>query len=135
MGKKVFISYSHHDKDIAIRIQEALIALGHHPFRDEHDINAYDRLSKKILESIASIDFFLLLWSKASSHSRWVKSEALIARSHKKRMVCICLDDTPYPEILPDQVFLHLPPEPYDLLEFIRGIFKKSYTRKVWPLA
>lgn len=76
MKKHVFISYSHSDKYFAKKIAEDLMKDGIEVWWDNWEINAGDSLIEKIfIEGLANSDYFLIILSKDSINSEWVKEE------------------------------------------------------------
>lgn len=74
--KKVFLSYSHEDKDFAQSIANKLNESGIKVWWDEWEISAGDSIIQKIFsEGLSEADFFLILLSNASVNSNWVKQE------------------------------------------------------------
>lgn len=74
--KLAFLSYSHQDKDFAERIALKLIQSGIGVWWDEWEIKAGDSIIGKIFrEGLAKCDVFLILLSRASVESKWVKDE------------------------------------------------------------
>lgn len=73
---KVFISYSHEDKEFASDLAEKLLRNGVDVWIDKYEIQPGDSLIQKIFEEgLSNSDFFLILLSKNSSKSKWVKEE------------------------------------------------------------
>lgn len=82
MGKtpKAFISYSHEDRDIAIRIAEGLRAGGIEAWVDKFEIIPGDSLIKKIFEEgLAGADVFVVILTNSSIKSNWVRQELDVA--------------------------------------------------------
>ncbi|ADZ09355.1 TIR protein [Methanobacterium lacus] len=76
MNKHVFISYSHEDKYFANRIAEDLMKNGIEVWFDKWEIQVGDSLIEKIFsEGLSNSDYFLILLSKDSINSKWVKEE------------------------------------------------------------
>jgi hypothetical protein len=102
---KAFLSYSHDDKEVATRIAEALRAGGIDVWFDRWEILLGDSLVQKIFEEgLAGADAFLVLISKHSISSAWVRQEldvALIKRIEGiTRIIPIILDGVQPPEQL-----------------------------------
>lgn len=74
--KKVFISYSHKDAEIANVIAESFKALGTVDyFYDRHTLTPGELFEKKIFQYIDDCDLFILCWSQNAKESEWVKKE------------------------------------------------------------
>lgn len=77
---KAFFSYSHDDKNTATKIAEALRTGGIDVWLDTWEILPGDSLIQKIFEEgLAGADAFLVLISKNSINSRWVRQELDVA--------------------------------------------------------
>lgn len=74
----VFLSYSRQDQAIARRIAEALAAEGFDVWWDQtlRSGETYDEVTESALKAAAAV---VVLWSKTSIASRWVRAEATIA--------------------------------------------------------
>lgn len=74
----VFLSYSRQDQAIARRIAEALAHEGFDVWWDQtlRSGETYDEVTENALKSAAAV---VVLWSKTSIASRWVRAEATIA--------------------------------------------------------
>ena len=74
--KTAFLSYAHEDKNFAERIAIELRKAGIDAQIAEWEIKAGDPLIQKIfVEGIPKCDFFLILLSRASARSKWVREE------------------------------------------------------------
>lgn len=74
--KKVFISYSHKDTEIANVIAEGYKALGTIDFfYDRYTLSPGELFEKKIFQYIDDCDLFILCWSQNAKASEWVKKE------------------------------------------------------------
>jgi FMN phosphatase YigB (HAD superfamily) len=76
---EVFISYSHSDEDIVIKIESALKDEGTKIWRDKSKIPAGESISHAITEAIRSIPIFLLVITRNSLKSQWVQHEIDLA--------------------------------------------------------
>lgn len=76
---KVFISYSHDDKNKVKLIVEAFKAQKINYFFDRESLDPGDYFPKEIQDYIKSADLFVLCWSKNASKSEYVKNERLMA--------------------------------------------------------
>lgn len=91
----VFICHNREDKPVAERICEELVKAGHETFYDKWDIRPGDSFIEKISEGIAGSSYLLILLSKHSVNSSWVKKELEIALAKQIKtnhlMVIPCL--------------------------------------------
>ena len=74
----IFLSYSRKDKEPAQQIANALEALGHHIWWDEHLIPG-EAFRAAIRQKLDEVDCVLVLWSRHSVESEWVQAEAGLA--------------------------------------------------------
>jgi hypothetical protein len=106
-----FISYSFHDKEFAERIYDDLRDVGIRCWLDSKDLKIGDNIGISINRAIRLTDKVLLVLSRASANSRWVRREvefALKREAETKRTVLfpIRIDDAvmktndPYSRIL-----------------------------------
>jgi hypothetical protein len=75
-----FISYSAHDKEFAARIYDDLQSKGIRCWFAEHDVSAGRKLHEQIHEAIRHHDRLLLVLSRHSMNSEWVRTEISEAR-------------------------------------------------------
>ena len=78
----IFLSYSREDQPVARRYAETLAAQGFEVWWDTalRGGEAYDQVTEKALKEAKAV---LVLWSKTSVESRWVRSEATLADRNK----------------------------------------------------
>ena len=77
---KVFVSYSHADKEFAQKLAEDLIELGIDIWIDKWEIFPGDSIIDKIYsEGLENTDIILILLSTSSIESKWVKEELNVA--------------------------------------------------------
>ena len=86
----IFLSYAHADKAKAQRIASALEKSGYTVWWDAL-IEGGSRFAKSIDDALDKADAVVVLWSKNSIESDWVKDEASHARD-RQRLVPISLD-------------------------------------------
>jgi hypothetical protein len=107
---KVFLSYSKVDKDAAKRIASSLKKKGYLVWYDEWEIKVGDSIIEKITNGIVESDFLLVLLSKNSVESKWVREELNAAKMREinKRNVFILpilLDDCRIPILISDKKY------------------------------
>ncbi len=105
---KVFISYSHSDKQYSKLVSNFLAKCGITPILDEWTFRESNPLTEEVCGAIAASDAFVLLWSRKSSGSNYVRFERNLAAARRIKeedygFHLIRLDDTPVPE---DHAFL-----------------------------
>lgn len=85
---RVFISYSHEDKNIAQEIANELTKNGIDPWYDAWEIKAGDSLIQKVFEEgLKDCAVFTILLSPTSVNSSWVKNELDVAMINRIRSV------------------------------------------------
>jgi hypothetical protein len=74
-GLKVFLSHSFSDKGFARKLCSDLVDLGLKPWLDENDIKVGESITEKIEAALKETKYFILVLSKKSVASIWVKRE------------------------------------------------------------
>src|SRR5947208_11670673 len=74
----VVISYAHQDKDMAARIAELLARHGYRVWWDQR-ISVGNRFDKEIELQLRKAPAVVVLWSRYSVESNWVREEAAMA--------------------------------------------------------
>ncbi len=96
----VFISYSHKNKRLANRLvhdlKQAKIAV----WIDRENLEVGDPLIDKVQAALNAVRWLALLWSRAASHSRYVKAEWQAAYQLNKGIIPCLLDKTRAPPFL-----------------------------------
>jgi len=95
MSPKLFISYSHEDKPIAKQLAEALSSRGYDVFWDAK-IPPGMTFDTYIFDQLQGSNAVIVLWSKNSIHSDYVKEEAEYAKHHSL-LVPLNVDGTNLP--------------------------------------
>jgi hypothetical protein len=88
---KIFISYSHKDKDFVGILAENLQRVGHNVWWDTTDIQSGDEISDEITNAIASSKYVIVVLTPDSVKSKWVKSEYTEALNQEKKIIPIML--------------------------------------------
>ncbi len=106
----VFISYSSKDKVFAARLASDLKAKGLRVWYDQWELRVGDSLLDKIGAGISSNDYLVVILSKSSVASEWVKKElnaALIKELGEKRVVVlpVLIEDCKIPPLLSDKIY------------------------------
>lgn len=94
MGR-VFLSYARDDLRRASKVAEALEVAGHDVWWDSR-LKGGAEYSEKIDEALTSADSVVVLWSKTSVHSEWVRDEAAVGKQNG-RLVPATIDGTQPP--------------------------------------
>jgi hypothetical protein len=97
----VFIAHSSHDRWVARRLSQDLVALGIETFLDEKDIETGESIDDSVQKHLEECDELLMLLSPAALASHWVLLEIGGAKALDKRLVPILLhvgpNDLPAP--------------------------------------
>lgn len=110
---RVFISYSHQDSKYADAIIKALKAANHDVWSDRGKLKAGDNLITKLNEGIKSSDAFILIISKYSLQSKWVKHEYSTfalgdISSERTRVIPVLVDKSSVPQYLANRLYVDL---------------------------
>jgi hypothetical protein len=79
--RKIFISYSHHDRAVVEQVETFLAVVGDQFLRDSRDLRAGEVWEGRLAEMISEADVFQLFWSTNSMRSPLVRQEWTYARS------------------------------------------------------
>jgi tetratricopeptide (TPR) repeat protein len=88
----VFLSYDHEDEERAAPIVSAIEKAGHTVWWDRH-IHGGAQYNSEIENAVAQAAAVIVLWSKRSIQSAWVRDEAAEGRDNGK-LIPVVLDDT-----------------------------------------
>lgn len=104
-GKKVFISYSSKDYEVAVRLSVDLSNAGHIPWLDEFNILVGQSIPQEISTGLQGCDFVFVLLSNNSIKSHWVEREWQTKywneiETGKIKVVPILLEKCEIPELL-----------------------------------
>lgn len=88
---KVFISYSHADKEFVRNLDAQLLANKVNTFLDEREIKVGDYIPEKIYEGIGTSTHLIYVISRNSLGSTWVKEELSIAKMKEKEAKGFCI--------------------------------------------
>jgi len=105
MSKRIFVSHSSTDREIALKLADALGKDG--VWIDYWDLDLGDVLPRDIAEAVENVKWFVLVASRASMRSRWVRYELNLAvlrwieRADCRIAVLIIEDCELHPELAP----------------------------------
>lgn len=110
---KVFISYSHQDREYADLIAGRLREDGHEVWYDKWKLKVGDNLIEKINQGLKETDALIVIISKNSLSSKWVMHElSAIAfgelSSRSSRIIPVLVDESTVPEYLARNVYVDL---------------------------
>jgi hypothetical protein len=105
-----FISHSTKDKPFVRKLAADLVSNGVRVWLDEQQILVGDSIPEKIAQGLAESDFFLLVASKNSVESPWVKKElnnALVQEIERRKVTVlpIKLDEAKLPDSIGDKLY------------------------------
>lgn len=105
MSKKIYISYSTHDRSVKDKIVEVLKENGHTVFTERASLRAGSNFLNEISKRIVEADIILVICSKSSMSSTWVhrELESLVFNTisdDRKKIIPIRVDGTPLPGYL-----------------------------------
>jgi hypothetical protein len=105
-----FISHSSKDKAFARRLAADLVGNGIKIWIDEQQILVGDSVPEKIAQGLAESDFFLIVVSRNSVESNWVRKELSSALVHEierrnVHVLPIKLDDSKMPDSINDKLY------------------------------
>jgi hypothetical protein len=105
---KVFLSYSHQDRQQLGILVEALKKAGIEPCMDLEELRGGDLWPQRLGEAIASHSVMLLAWSKHSAASHFVRFEWSTALALNKTIIPVSLDSVGIPPDLSALPFIPL---------------------------
>src|SRR4051812_23154787 len=106
----IFISYSHADSEFVDRLATQLVQQAVNVWVDRWEINVGDSLIDKVEEAIAGASALLVVLSRASVESNWVKKEVnagLVRELEEKQVVVlpVLVEDCKIPVFLREKFF------------------------------
>lgn len=112
-GPQIFLSYSHEDRPVAEQIADALSKRGTKVWFDEYEVTVGTSLAISIDRALAASDYVVVLLSRHSVQSRWVRQEleATYGREIDARAVTVVpvlLEDCDVPPVLASKQFVDL---------------------------
>jgi AraC-like DNA-binding protein len=139
--KKIFISYSHHDKEFVSRLTVDLENTGIRVSLAVNDIYLGDYIAEKLGEGISKADFFLLVISSNSVKSNWVEHEyktalnAQLPQGISPKIIPILIENVQLPILLKDIKYADFSTG-YDrgLVQLLKAIMIESVTKDIMKL-
>jgi predicted peroxiredoxin len=129
-----FISHSTKDKPFVRKLAADLVSSGVRVWLDEQQILVGDSIPEKIAQGLAESDFFLIVTSRNSVDSQWVKKElntALVQEIERRKVTVlpIKLDETRMPDSIKDKLYADFT-GPYEegLSKLIKSIKAREVT-------
>lgn len=134
---KIYISYSHADKDIINRLAKELLERGHELLMDTEVMKIGQDFRKSLLSALKSSDGILVLITEKSLKSNYVISEIGAARAfvdesaNKKFLIPILYGNVEIPNIIQDIYCIRLFDDNYDhVMDLIDQSISSFYGRK-----
>jgi len=124
----VFISHSHKDRIIALKLHDILSQNQVEVFLDQEEIIAGDDLPIKLMEGIDHCSKFLILWSKHTQKSNWVRKEWEYAFKSMKRIIPYLIGNittSDLPDALANYVCITDEDQEYGHSELLKAILGK----------
>jgi TIR domain len=125
-GVRAFICHSSADKDVVRRLAADLRRSGIEAWFDEWEIRPGDSIIDKINEGISGCEVFIVVISKNSVASRWVREElnaAVIRRIRDQaRLIPVRLDNSEVPALLSSLKHVDLSRYEVGLRELAEGV-------------
>jgi TIR domain len=115
--RKIFPSYSHHDRAMVATFAEAARALGDRYLQDVVALRAGERWDARLLELIEDADVFQLFWSRNSMRSPYCQEEWEHALALQRPLFVRPLY---WEEPLPEDPGQELPPAALRALHFVK---------------
>lgn len=109
MTKHIFVSYTRSDEVIAQQIIAALDLAGLEAWIDTREIRPGDSFLEKMNQALGEASYVLLLISKNSLESQWVRREWLSTLSDQATLLIpVLLDYSELPPLLRDIIYIDL---------------------------
>ncbi len=105
-AKKVFISYSWQDAEVARNIAKDLKCQGNDVWIDCEETRGGDNLTERISSALDWCDTVFLLWTESAQNSDWVKLEWTSALALRKRIIPCVMGKATLPAILANTLFI-----------------------------
>jgi hypothetical protein len=121
--RRLFVSYSRKDREVASRVSQLLRVTGATVFRDEDSIRPGTRWTVVLETEIRAAGCVIVFWSAAAAASGEVRKEYLAAVELGKDVLPLLLDDTPLPAELAVYQWL-------DFRDFVT--LRAGVSRPVW---
>lgn len=98
--KKLFFSYAHKNSEFANKIKLELERMGFHVWQDVGNLRSGLNWETQIIDAVANTDIMLVLLSKASVKSKYVRQEWLTALTNSIKIIPLLLEKCTIPKDL-----------------------------------
>ncbi len=129
---KIFLSYSTKDKKLANKIYRWLLRQAISVWIDRMEMKPGDKLIDKIKAGISSSDDLIVLITKNSNRSRWVRFEIASAMSLEKKdkgpkILPITVNNCKLPKSLDGRYYVKTDGHSYGIDKIISGLFSDKF--------
>jgi hypothetical protein len=135
---KIFLSHSSSDKSFTRILAEDLLEYGFNVWLDEWEIKVGDSITQKISDGIDESLYLIIILSKSSVSSKWVKKELNSALSieldrEKVFILPVLIEDCEIPALLKDKKYADFRSKYHDGLgELLRVFGAEQFGSKVY---
>jgi hypothetical protein len=136
----IFLSYRSVSRTWVLNLYDVLRELGHEVFLDQCVLKAGDELTRRLEEALRTSQAGILIWSKATRDSEWVRREYQVMerQATKKKgfqFVPVKLDDSSLPEFADNRIFLDFAtypdgPNGGELLRLLHAVVGKPLSKE-----
>ncbi|MFH1277320.1 MAG: toll/interleukin-1 receptor domain-containing protein [Candidatus Eisenbacteria bacterium] len=130
---RVFVSYSHHDSRIAMRIARDLDLAGAGVWIDKKGILPSQVVFETIVQALDNSDFVVLLLSPTSAESASVREELVLAKQREQdgrlHIVIVLLESAPLPTPVAGRLYIDFRNSADDAASFARLLEALSINR------
>lgn len=127
---KVFISHSSEDKDSVGTLAERLRQNNVDAWYADWEIRPGDSIVQKINQGLEECDVFVIVVSRNSVASRWVREELSSAVvkciGDKAQIIPVRLDESPVPAVINHLHWVRMPPPEEEFNKLLKAIFGVS---------
>ncbi len=141
----VFLSYRSVDRAWTLNLYDVLKRHGHKVFIDQTALVAGSQLMTRLQDALQSSQSGVLIWSQATSDSKWVANEyqvldRMAMTDESFFFVPVRLDNTKLPPMVANRVFLDFSsypdgPNGGDLLRLLHGLVGQALSREAADFA
>jgi hypothetical protein len=90
----IFLSYSTKNRDFVLKLRDALEELQYSTWMDNHHLKGGDEWVKEIELNLQNSKALIVVVSKESNDSAWVKRETICAEQLKIKQIPVVFDDS-----------------------------------------
>ena len=129
MNKKIFISYSHHDKAFANKLSDSLKAAGYETWIDTQSIKVGENFIEKIDQGLSQSDYIVAVLSESYNQSRTAQQELSAfamkeVSASRNNILPVLIENCEIPVFLQDRVYADF-----------RGSYEEGFNQLVLALS